>query len=465
MEPERDADPLRLLGRAAAALNLDNLPPEVLQRAKQRVLDALGCLVAGYEGHVAETIRSYVLAQGGNAEATLLPGGEKTTAALAGFAHATCIYGLELSDCAPRGTVHPGCKVVPIALAVAERGRLGGAAVLPALVAGYEVEIRFARTVHPHAWYRGWKPLGIFGAIGPAVAAGHIMGLDADGLDNAIGIALNLAPMATGRTNQIGSAKWLFGGQACTSGLLAAEMSGHGFKGMRDVVGGWLNLVSEQNHPERLTEGIDAQAQFTQWELLSGVVTKYHATIGPLVSPIEAVFSLLQQHDIRPEDVVEIHADCTHRTAVFNKPHPESEVTARASLPYCLAVAVCTRDPGQLLGAAYKPDALRNETVRALAEKVRVTANDEYERQYPARSLARVTIRLRNGLAHSLEVDRSALGRYLAPTDADIEQKFRLLATPVLGRDRADTVVGLVGNLESLSDLGELLAALRVSST
>ena len=172
----------------------------------------------------------------------------------------------------------------------------------------------------------------------------YAMGLDADGLDNAIGIALNLAPMATGRTNQIGSAKWLFGGQACTSGLLAAEMSGHGFKGMRDVVGGWLNLVSEQNHPERLTEGIDAQAQFTQWELLSGVVTKYHATIGPLVSPIEAVFSLLQQHDIRPEDVVEIHADCTHRTAVFNKPHPENEVTARASLPYCIAVALHTGD-------------------------------------------------------------------------------------------------------------------------
>ena len=97
-------DPLPLLGRAAASLRLDNLPPEVLQRARQRVLDTVGCLVAGYHAEMSEPIRSYVLAQGGKPEATLLPGGQKTTAGLAGLAHATYIYGLELADAAPRGT-------------------------------------------------------------------------------------------------------------------------------------------------------------------------------------------------------------------------------------------------------------------------------------------------------------------------------------------------------------------------
>ena len=142
-------DPLRVMGQAAARLRLDNLPDAVLQSARQRVLDTIGCLVAGYDAEMSAPIRSYVLAQGGKAEATLLPGGEKTTAALAGLAHATYIFGLELSDAAPRGTLHPGCEIVSIALAAAERAGLGGAAILPAVVAGYETEIRFGRAIHP----------------------------------------------------------------------------------------------------------------------------------------------------------------------------------------------------------------------------------------------------------------------------------------------------------------------------
>ena len=112
-------DPLAVLGCAAAGLKLDNLSQEVVQRAKQRVLDTVGCLVAGYEAGIADEIRSFVSAQGGSAEATLLPGGQQTTVSLAVLAHATYIHGLELSDAAPRGTVHPGNEIVPVALAVA----------------------------------------------------------------------------------------------------------------------------------------------------------------------------------------------------------------------------------------------------------------------------------------------------------------------------------------------------------
>ena len=449
------------MGQAAAGLRLKTLPAEVLTRAKQRVLDTIGCLVAGYEGGIATSIRDYVMEQGGRPEATLLPGGQKTTAALAGLAHATYIFGLELADAAPRGTVHPGCEIISVALAVAEKRGLGGAAILPAVVAGYEIEIRFGRALHPHAFYRGWSTIGFLGAIGPAVTAAHMMGLDAEHMDNAIGIALNIAPFATGRANQPGTVKWLVGGQACASGLLAAEMAARGTKGMRDVTGTWLNVISAENHPERLTEGIAADYTFAQWELLSGVITKYYAAIGPIASSLEAMFRLADEHDIRADDVEEIHADCPRRTAMFNKPRPENEIAARGSLPYCLAVAVCTRDPGQLLGPAYRPEALRDRKVLAMAEKVRITENEDYERQYPARSLARISVRLRGGVTHSLEIDRSEIERYLRPTDADIEGKFRLIATPVLGKAKTDTVVHWVQNMETMPNVELLMKALQ----
>ena len=243
-------DRLELLARAAANLKLSNLPSEVLFRAKQRVLDTIGCLVAGYEGGIAEEIRDYVLAQGGRAEATLLPGGQKTTAALVSLAHATYIHGLELSDAAPRGTAHPGNEIIPAVLAVAERRDLGGAAIIPAVVAGYEVEIRIGRALFPSAFYRGWWTPGLLGSIGPTVAAGHAMGLDAAGLHNALGIVLNIGPTAMIRANEEGnSIKWLIGGQACSAGLLAAEMASRGVQGMREMESGWLRVIGDEVFP------------------------------------------------------------------------------------------------------------------------------------------------------------------------------------------------------------------------
>jgi 2-methylcitrate dehydratase PrpD len=232
---------------------------------------------------------------------------------------------------------------------------------------------------------------------------------------------------------------------------------------MRDIEGGWLKVISEKNHPEHLTEGIAVDGSFTQWELLSGVLTKYYAAVGPLTSAIEAMFGLIRKHDFHADDIVDIHADCPKRTAIFNKPHPENDVAARGSLPYCLAVAVCTRDPGQLLGPAYRAEALRNETFRRVSAKVRITENDDYERQYPARSLARVTVCLRSGAEHSMEIDRSEIGRYLTPTDADIEDKVRLIATRALGNDKTDQLVALGQRFETLPDMKQLMETLRVA--
>ena len=429
-------------------------------RAKQRFLDTLGCLVAGYHDGLSSEIRSYVLAQGGKPEATLLPLGTKTTAGLAGLAHAAYIFGLELSDAAPRGTVHPGCEIVSIALAVAERENLGGAAILPALVAGYETEIRFGRALHPHAFYKGWSTIGLLGSIGPAVTAAHLMGLDAQKIGEAIGVVLSLTPAATGRVSQGGSVKWLVGGHACATGLLAADMAARGTKGNPDAVRIWLPAISEQNHPERLTEGISADGRFEQWELLSGVVTKYYATVGPIAAAIEATFRLIAAHDIDAARVAEVHAECSRRTAIFNEPHPKTDHAARGSLPHCLAVALLTRDPAHLLGPAYRPDALRDERTRALAAKVRVTENPDYERQYPARSLVRVTIAMSDGARHSVEVDRSEIGRYLEPTDEDIEGKFRMIAAPVLGAAKTGAVVAMVRKMETLPDVRSLVASL-----
>ena len=456
-------DVLPQLGRAAAGLRFEDLPPNVVMRAKQRVLDTLGCLVAGYEAGIATEIRDYVLAQGGAAEATLFPGGQKTTVSHACMAHATYMHGLELTDAAPRGTCHPGNEVVPPAIAMAEKLKRNGAEVLAAVVAGYEIEIRFGRSVFPSAFYRGWWTPGLWGGIGSAVAAASLMKLDAAGMDNTIGIAVNLLPTAMMQANEEGETiKWLLGGQSCASGLVAAEMAARGVKGMRNVIGGFLPVIADKTLPERLTEGISDDAKFTYWEVADGIVTKHYATVGPLFSSLDAMFDLVTAHGLKANDVAEITVDAMKRTAVFNTVHPNNDVAARASLPFCLAVALHQQDRATLLGPAFRPEVLRDAAIRATASKVKIIENDDYERQYPARSLARVTLKLNNGKTVSAEVDRSERGRYLTPTDADIEEKTRLLTTPVLGKAKTDKLIELGRCFETLPNMNELVETLRL---
>ena len=463
MSKDPKGETLIRLGRAAAGLQKQTLPAEVQMRAKQRVLDTLGCLVAGYNCGISDSIRSYVFAHGGSPDATLLPGGEKTSVALVALAHATYIHGLELSDAAPRGTVHPGNEIVPVALAMAERLKLGGREMIAAVTAGYEMEIRFGRSLFTSAFYRGWWTPGLFGPIGAAVTAASMLGLDATGMENTLGIVVNMLPTNMALANEEGeSVKWLMGGQASQTGVMVAEMAARGVKGMRDVVSGFLPVIADQTYPERLLEGITDDDKFTIWEVALGIVTKHYATVGPLTSALDATFDLIAEHGITNDDIVELEANCMRRTAIFNTRHPANEIAARASLPYCLGVAMVTRDPAQILGPCFTTQMLNDPTIAAAADKVRITENEEYERLYPAQSLARVTITLKNGKKVSAEVDRSARGRYLTPTDADIEKKFRAIATSVLGSAKTDKVVQLVQHLEDVTDVTELVEALKV---
>jgi 2-methylcitrate dehydratase PrpD len=253
------------------------------------------------------------------------------------------------------------------------------------------------------------------------------------------------------------------GGHACATGILAAEMAAQGVEGMRDIAGGWLPVVADKHHPERLTEGVSENDTFERWDTAESVVTKYHATVGPAAAPLDAICDLIVANDIRAEDIEEIELTVMRRAATFFcDPNPANEIAARASLPYCLAAAAVLRDPAALLGRAFRPEILTHPLVRDLAGRVRVVISEEYERRYPVQSLARVALRLRDGKQYDQERDRHLDTRYSKPTDADIKSKFRLIATPVLGSGPTDRIVNLAFALDTAPGIGEIMKCLTL---
>src|SRR5262249_58946656 len=119
--------------------------------------------------------------------------------------------------------------VGPVMLALGEWRRLSGAQALGAFVAGFEVETRLGRVLGRALADRGWHVTGVLGHFGAAAAAGKLLGLDAERLRHALGIA---GTQAAGLEQSFGTmSKPLHPGKAAMNGLLAASLAREGFTG------------------------------------------------------------------------------------------------------------------------------------------------------------------------------------------------------------------------------------------
>ena len=206
-----------------SGISLDTLPAEVVHKAKLCILDYLANVYGSLELDAVAQVVSYIRAQGGPPTATALGCGFRTGVRDAAFVNGVTAEAIEAQDGVRFGGNHPGTAVIPAALAVAEELNLGGGRVLEAVVAGYEAANRVSAAVHPHHTLSGFLPTGTCGTFGAACAAGRLMGLDREGLLNALGNAGYLLPLSMAEQLMGGfTIKIVQGGQAASSGITAA---------------------------------------------------------------------------------------------------------------------------------------------------------------------------------------------------------------------------------------------------
>src|SRR5205809_3899622 len=169
------------------------LSEEVRHYARRHLLDTVGVMIAGAGGEVA-TRAEAVLAAVRPAGHVPVPGRARRADLLdAVFLGGTAAHGIELDDGYTKGSVHPGCTVVPAALAVSHAQKSPGKALIEAVVGGYETVTAIGRAVHPDLRYRGFHPTGAVAVFGASMAAGKLRGLKAQQLAHALGIAASSA--------------------------------------------------------------------------------------------------------------------------------------------------------------------------------------------------------------------------------------------------------------------------------
>ncbi len=172
--------------------------------------------------------------------------GAPVRAEAAAFANGVLAHAFELDSLRKPGAgVHPGAVLVPAALATAQERGAGGRALVAALVAGCEILFRVGKATKHTPESRGFHAPGLTGPFGAAVAAGHIAGLDAAAMTNALGIAGSLGGglLAFAKSGNGGMVKRLHLGRAAESGVLAARLAAHGFTGPDTVLEGEFGFL------------------------------------------------------------------------------------------------------------------------------------------------------------------------------------------------------------------------------
>ena len=198
-------------------LELQSLPDAVTEAAGLCLTDWVGAAIRGSTEPLAGALDAVVAAAGGDPQATVVGRGRRTSALLAALANGAQGHALDFDDTHLGSIVHGSAPVAPVVLALAEWHRRPGAEALAAFVAGFEVETRIGRVIGPMLADRGWHVTAVLGHFGAVAAAGKLLGLTADQLGRALGIA---GTQAAGLEQSLGTmCKPLHPGKAAMNGI------------------------------------------------------------------------------------------------------------------------------------------------------------------------------------------------------------------------------------------------------
>jgi 2-methylcitrate dehydratase PrpD len=218
-------------------LTYEVIPPEVVMKTKQHILDTLGAVVSGSQLELGRIMVEFVRQQGGKPEATVVASNFKTSCINAAMANGTMGHGDETDDSHYSSITHPGCVVIPAALAAGERSAVNGKRFIEAVGLGYDLVCRMSKTLGPERVRSGHRnPLNICGCYGAAVAAGKVLGLGKEQMTSALSLAGSQASgLLTWRTEKEHMLKSFEMGIAARNGVTAALLAQQGYRTPIDV--------------------------------------------------------------------------------------------------------------------------------------------------------------------------------------------------------------------------------------
>jgi 2-methylcitrate dehydratase PrpD len=431
------------------------LTDEVRHYARRHLLDTVGVMIAGAGGEVASRAET-ALAAVRPAGRVPVPGRARRADLLdAAFLGGTAAHGIELDDGFRQGSVHPGCVVMPAVLALGYERRISGAALIEAIVAGYEAEIAIGRACHPDLRQRGFHPAAAVGVFGAVMAAGKLRGLSTTQLANALGIAASSAAGLFAFVNGGGDIKRLHAGHASREGLQAALLAEQGVEGPPDVIearDGFMQAFAFGRGGKARGIALPPAVPFG----VTDCYIKPYPCCRHIQPAVEALIGLLADENIANAEVERIEVATYRIAAEHAETGWDDFASAQLSFPYLMGLALRFR------GVKFEhfSEAMRRDPAfAAIARKLTVTAPPEIDRLYPQLRPARVTVTTARG-TFTRQADEALGSRIVPLDDAGLKAKFSDLVGPVLGAPRANELLERLWSVEAIADVAPLVESM-----
>jgi len=408
------------LGRLAATLSFEQLPPEAVEVVRTGFIDCVATMIAGAHDPAPQLLEKALAPPRG--PASLYFSGRAAPAPEAAWINGTAGHALDYDDVGVRG--HPSTVLVPTILADAEAPDLSGAEMIAAYVAGYETWAELSRRDPGHHHRKGWHPTGIFGAIAAGAACARLRRLDADRATSAIALS---ASQAGGIMANFGTmTKPFHAGSAAHAGLVSARLAELGFTAAADALEhpqGFLSAVSPDGRPDRTGP---CPRFGEEWHILQHrlSIKKYPACYCTHRA-LDAMLELLARHPLKPAEIGRITVSLSQTHSLILRNHlPQTGLEAKFSMEFAMAAAVIARRASL---AEYGDAFVKESAVQELMRRVHLVPNEDYDPEMIGASrFDRVSVDLADGRHLESEPVRRARGHAERPLgEAELFEKFR----------------------------------------
>jgi aconitate decarboxylase len=436
---------------AATTSSLADIPAEVIARIKLSFIDGLGVCLQGATLPWTRKVEEMVREEGGTPVASIWGTGYRTSLTNAVLVNSTAGHAFEMDDIHTESIIHPNSLAVPIVLAVAEADpSISGQDIAIALTVGYEVGLRIGNAATTSLFLNGFHPQGTSGAFVAAATAGKLLKLDADAMQNALGIAGSMGAglMAAQEGAMV---KRLHAGRAAQGGLMAALLAKRGFTGISDVIeagyGGFLSSFSRTPNVARLKDGLGED-----WEA-GKVGFKMYPNVTSIHAALDALRSILIEENLSAPDIAEIEVGCGHMTFVHTawEYRPAGVTAAQMNMYYGLSVMALRKG---VSASDYSETSIADPKTLDFMRRIRIFEDAGLEGRGPAfRHAARLRVRTSDGRSFTREILHRRASPENPVTWDDIKRKFNSNVAGLLAPTSAERLVELSSGLEKLADV------------
>ena len=428
------------------------LPDSVIKETKRHILDTIAAMVSGAELKPGLHAIRFARAYGGEKIATVVGADFLTGPIEAAMANGILANADETDDNYSTGGAHPGCAIVPAALAIGEKNGIDGTRFIRAVALGYDVGLRAFKLVAKGGVLS--ETHNIVGTFGASAACGCAVALDTPQMRTLIDYASQQAGAGIGawrRDTEHVEKSFMFGGMGARNGVTAAMFVQAGWTGVNDVFSGPGNLF--QSYAPNVDPGILVHKLGEEYEVQKTIIKKW-STGGPIQSPLEAVSLIRERRPFEADDVRRV----TIRVATSAADKIDDSGMVNLSMQYLIAVMLI--DKTLSFKAAHDEPRMHDPAVVRQKAKIQVIADESLERLLPKR-VAVVEITFSDGTTLTERNDTVRGSPENPMTSAEVSAKARDLMAPVLGSEKCAALIEKIFALEDVKNIAALRPLLQ----